>query len=241
MRTNVAIITDFLFPPRCANCGMFVQQHGGICSTCWQKLTFITNPYCKKCGYPFAYECHEDSICAACMQSPPLYDSHRSALRYDEGIKKLIHMLKYYDQPTALPLMAKWMAQAAADFLLKKNIILMPVPLHRWRMIKRQYNQAALLAKAIAKYSDGFYLLNGLIRTKNNPPQASLDRKHRLGNMHKILTINTRYTQLIRNRPVLIIDDVMTTGATINACAKALRKAGAAEIYSVTLARTILD
>ena len=230
---------DLLFPPQCGLCREIIADNGEICSDCWQKLNFISNPLCKICGYPHEFDMGEGAQCGACMANEPQFHGHRSALYYDEHSKRLVHDLKYYDRPIMVRRLGQWMAQTAPDWLALENVILMPIPIHRYRLWKRKYNQAALLAKTIAKQQNMEVELEGLIRTKNRPPQASLPRAKRLKNLNAAFAVNPKIA--IKNRPIILIDDVMTTGATVNACARLLKKAGSGRVFCLTFARTVLD
>lgn len=230
---------DLLFPPQCGLCREIIADNGEICGDCWQKLNFISAPLCEVCGYPHEFDMGEGAQCAACMANPPQFHGHRSALYYDEHSKRLVHDLKYYDKPIMVRRLGQWMAQAAAPWLELENAILVPIPIHRYRLWKRKYNQAALLAKTIAKHHAVEVELEGLLRVKNRPPQASLPRAKRLKNLGNAFAVNPKMN--IKNRPVILVDDVMTTGATVNACAKLLKKSGSGRIFCITLARTVLD
>lgn len=232
---------NILFPPRCGLCRNPTEQHGKLCGPCFRKLDFLTKPLCHMCGYPFPYDMDDAALCGECMRHPPLFDAHRSAVRYDDGSSQLIHMLKYYDQPTLLPLLANWLTRAAKDFLEIPNIIIAPVPIHPWRLIKRRYNQAALLSQELATQSSLPIIIDGLRRTKHRAPQASLSRAQRLKNTKGVFIVSPQRHNQISGRPILLVDDVMTTGATLNACAKELRRAGASHIFAATIARTVLE
>lgn len=232
---------NLLFPPQCGLCRELIDENGGICSNCWQELNFITAPFCKICGYPYEFDMGESAQCAACMANPPEYNGHRSVFHFDDGSKRLVHDLKYHDKPLMLDSFAKWLAQAAPDWLDLPDVMLVPVPIHRFRLLKRKYNQSALLVKALAEYTQSDVGYDILQRVKNRPPQASLSRQKRLKNLAGAFRVNPKRKELIKARPIILIDDVMTTGTTINACAKILHKAGSGRVFSITLARTVLD
>ena len=230
---------DLLFPPQCGLCREIIADNGEICGDCWQKLNFISDPLCNQCGYPHEFDMGAEAQCAACMANPPEFHGHRSALYYDEHSKRLVTDLKYYDKPIMVRRLAQWMSQSAPDWLMKENVLLIPIPLHRYRLWKRKYNQSALLAKEIARQYKLEVALEGVIRIRNSPPQASLPRTKRLGNLKNTFMLHPKLEA--KNRTIILVDDVMTTGATINACAKLLKKAGASRILCITLARTVLD
>lgn len=232
---------NLLFPPQCGLCREIVTENGSLCSRCWQQLNFIAAPICELCGYPHEFEMGEGAQCAACIANMPAYHAHRSALYYDENSKRLIHDLKYYDRPIMVSRLAQWMRQAAPHWFENPDTLLLPIPLHRFRLWKRKYNQSALLANALAKQTGlevGYDLLR---RTKHRPPQASLSRKKRLKNIQGSLSLSSQAHIRVKSRPVILIDDVMTTGATLNASAKLLKKADAARVFALTIARTVLD
>jgi ComF family protein len=232
---------NLLFPPQCSLCRVVIEQAGAICGDCWQELHFISDPQCKRCGYPHEYEMGQGAECAACLANPPEYYRHRSVLYFDEVSKKLVHDLKYYDNALMVESFARWMKRIAPEWLAEEGAIIAPVPIHRYRLWQRKYNQSALLASALAKVSQREMMSSLLHRVKHLPPQASLSRQKRLRNVGSAFRVNPNYREVVKDRPVILIDDVMTTGATINACAKQLNKAGAGRVYCITLARTLLD
>ena len=179
------------------------------------------------------------------MRQTPEFTAHRSALRYDAASGHLVHSLKYYDQPTHLPLLSLWLErnfqQLAQTCAAKDEIVIAPVPLHRWRLWKRKYNQSALLALALAKRVGRPCIVDALLRTKHRPPQASLNRKKRLLNMRGAFSVNIKRQHHLEGKTIILVDDVMTTGATLNACAKALKRCGAKQVLGLTLARTVLE
>jgi len=183
----------------------------------------------------------EGAECAACLATTPEYHGHRSVLHFDDASKRLIHDLKYYDKPLMLDTFARWMAQAAPEWIDLPDALLVPIPIHRWRLLKRKYNQSALLAQRLGALKEKQVEVNLLARVKNRPPQASLPRKERLKNLGGAFAVNSKKKELIKGRPIILIDDVMTTGATINACAKQLKKAGSGRIYCLTITRTVLE
>lgn len=208
-----------------------------MCAACWGQLRFIQAPQCRTCGLPFEVKLPEDAECGECMKEAPPYGKMRAALRYDEGSQLLIGAFKYHDKTLLTPLLVRWM-QPAAKALLKEADVLVPVPIHWRRMLLRRFNQSALLAFELAKVSRVPVLVDGLLRVKYTPPQASLSgRNARLENVRGVFAPNAKRLSELTGKRVLLIDDVHTTGATIEACVKALKKGGAAQVNVLTLAR----
>jgi ComF family protein len=242
LRKIRTFLLDGLFPPRCGKCGAFAESSGQLCAECWKALTFLAAPCCACCGYPFAYRYADaDALCAACMEEKPFYDGHRAMLQFDEHSKKLIHDLKYHDRLWLLPLFGRWLATAAKAWHCEGEWLIIPVPIHYFRLLKRKYNQAALLATALSPHLGQPVLLQGLKRIRHQPPQTGLSRRQRKKNLRRAFQVSPRYQARIKGATILLVDDVMTTGATLNACARVLKQAGAAQVYAVTLARTVLN
>lgn len=229
---------NLLFPPQCLSCNALVERHGALCQTCWNNIVFITEPVCVRCGFPFEYGLGHEALCADCLREPPGFSQARTVFRYDEHSHRLILPLKFFDQTHAVPTYASWLARAGQPFLSQCEVIV-PVPLHWRRLWQRKYNQAALLAAALSKLGGIPHLPDALIRTRHQPPQTGLSRAERLSNMRGVFAVNPKNPAAIAGRSVLLIDDVMTTGATINNCCRALFNARAKEVYVLTLARTL--
>ncbi len=234
-----------LLPPRCASCRVMVAEKGTLCGDCWQDLSFITSPMCACCGLPFAYDMGEGALCASCTADHPAYDTARAALRYDEHSRKLVTQLKYADQTHVVPLLARMMARVLPPALLASkvraaNLVVVPVPLHRYRLFTRRYNQSALLASAIAKDLALPYCPDMLLRVKHTPPQASLSKAARGKNVQGAFSVHPKQKVPLKGKEIVLIDDVLTTGATLQACAKKLRQGGAKAVHCLTLARTVL-
>jgi len=211
-----------------------VTRQGELCGPCWAGLTFITEPQCARCGYPFEYALPGESLCAACHARLPAYDRAISALAYDDASRELILAFKRGDR-TALAGPLGWLTARAGTDLLAGADLLLPVPLHPRRLFARRFNQAALLARAIARASGRPWSPDRLRRRKNTPSQGGLSRRQRLENMRGAFAVRGR----LDGMRILLIDDVMTTGATAEACAKVLRRAGAAWVGVLTLARVV--
>jgi len=228
-------ILNILIPQKCILCNSIVD--GSICGECWSNVNFISEPYCEICHLPFEYEIG-DSHCLDCVKRPPAYDKAYSVFVYDELSRAIITRFKYGDAIHFLPHLAKILhtktQHIKADFII-------PVPLHYKRLVARRYNQAGLLASGLGKLSKRYALLDGLIRTKNTPPQAGLVRKERNRNIVDAFAVNPKHRHILKGKTVILVDDVMTTGATIQECAKVLKASGAEKVYSVTIARTVID
>ena len=212
---------------------------GNFCAEDFSKLHFLSKPSCAICDHPFEFKIDNEMICAACAQNKPEFDRALAVLNYDENSRILITNFKYFDQMHLAKYFAELMNRKAAEILYEVDFIA-PVPLHKLRLIKRKYNQAAFLAKNIGKLSDKKVLLDLLIRTKNNPPQAELNQKQRRKNVAGIFKVKEKYLPQIKDKNILLIDDVITTGSTVSACAKILKKKGAGQVFVLTLAKRII-
>lgn len=225
---------DTLLPPRCYACGAAVSRQGELCGPCWAGLTFITEPMCRICGYPFDFAAPGESLCAACHARRPAFDRAKSALVYDDASSSLVLAFKRGDRTHLTEPLGRLAARAGGELLAEADLIL-PVPLHPRRLFARRFNQAALLARAISKASGVDWDADLLHRRRHTPSQGGLSYRQRRENMRGAFTVKRR----LDGRRVVLVDDVMTTGATAEACAKALRRAGAQRVALLTLTRVV--
>ncbi|MEI8295475.1 MAG: ComF family protein [Alphaproteobacteria bacterium] len=231
-------VIDSLLPPRCLRCGENVSTSHTLCSGCWARLTFISAPQCCLCGWPFAFAADDQYICGSCLRKPPLFTKATAVFRYDEGIKPLILRFKHGDALDLSPRLSLWMAEAGKKADLFSSITaLVPVPLHWRRLFMRRYNQASVLAQAIARTVDIPCHTSWLRRKKATPPQGSGSKKQRFTNVRGAFRVPPSKKDAVQGSRILLIDDVFTTGATLTECAKVLLKQGAAEVRVLTLAR----
>jgi ComF family protein len=230
-------LLNLLFPPQCLVCDTLVADHGTLCLSCWQQVHFITEPFCACCGLPFEYSLGENALCGECLREHPPYSRARACVRYDEHSKRLVLSLKYHDQAYLARIFGGWLAKAGGE-LIRTSDIIIPVPLHYWRFVSRRYNQSALLAQALAKECGLACLPDGLVRTRRTLSQTGLTRSQRENNVRGAFVAHSKHAGAIKGKSVLLIDDVFTTGATIDACTRALIKAGANTVNVLTLART---
>ena len=230
---------DFILPPVCLRCRALVSDPQSLCAACWSELKFLAEPLCACCGLPFPHALGEGVKCAACMQRPPTFDKARAALAYDDISRDLILPLKHADRLEAANIFGRWMSNAASE-LIAESDTLMPVPLHWRRLAKRRYNQAAVLAYSIAKHSGLRVDTASLQRPKASVSQGEMpSARARLKNVARAFTVSDVQKDRVQGRRILLVDDVLTTGATLNACAKALKRAGATTVSAVTLARVV--
>lgn len=228
---------NLLLPPLCAACRKPLSEPHSLCGECWRAVAFLEGPACVRCGYPFDFDPGSDSLCGACMARPPAFDRARSVMRYDDKSRDLVLALKRADRLDLVPVFARWLARAGADFLAGADLIL-PVPLHPSRLWARRFNQSAVLAQALGQ-SHGIpadpFLLVKIRRTasQGEMPSAKARRRNVLG------AFRTPHPEALRGKAVLLIDDVYTTGATIEACARALKRAKTRAVYVLTLARVV--
>lgn len=212
-------LADFVLPPLCLGCRSSVMGHAGLCSRCWSKIDFIEPPRCDRLGIPLPFPSDETVISAAALANPPVYDRARAVARYDGVMRELIHALKYGDRHEGVALFSRWMIHAGAD-ILEDADILIPVPLARLRLWSRRFNQSALLARAVARSTDLIDDPAVLVRTRRTASQVGLSAKQRKKNVAGAFSVPDRHRANIEGRNVLLLDDVITTGATVDACAR---------------------
>ncbi len=231
-------IIDIIIPPLCAGCRAPVRDDQTLCASCWQDIAWITGPICSVSGIPMPYDLGPDMVSPAVLAHPPAYDWARSAAFYRDQLARLIRRMKFSDEPDLALLMAQWLLRLVpADQ--PRNSLIVPVPLHHWRFIRRRYNQSALLAQRLAALS-GLCLIPGLLnRHRATAPQTSLSRPGRRANVRGAFSIVDKYASTIVGNAVILVDDVITTGSTIEACAQVLKRGGAASIGVVSVARVL--
>jgi len=227
---------DVLLPPLCLTCDAAVTGHGTLCPACWSKIRFITAPYCAGCGVPFDAPVGDGEMCAPCLTHPPAFAAARSAMLYDDASKRLILSFKHGDRTHLAGTLAGWLQRAGHEFWYNTDALI-PVPLHRWRLFKRRYNQAALLARYLETATGKPAWVDALIRTRATPTQGRMNRKERQANVKGAFAVNPAWQERLQGKTVILIDDVLTTGATINECSRVLLDAGAKAVNVLTLAR----
>lgn len=232
-------MVNAVLPPQCLACDALVATPGSLCAKCWSDAKFITAPQCCICGAPYSFDPGADLVCAACSRARPLYDRARSVLRYDELGRRLVVGFKHGDRTHGAPTFGRWLARAGAELIADADLVA-PVPLHRLRLIRRRFNQSAMLAQAICRAPAGYALQFApdlLLRRRHTPSQAGLNAAQRRRNVRNAFSVNPRRISQIEGRRVLLIDDVLTTGATVSECARILSRAGATGVDILTLAR----
>ncbi len=234
----VNLLGDIFLPPLCAGCGAQVNDHENLCATCWQDIEFISPPYCDILGIPLPYDPGGRTVSAAALACEPAYDHARAVARYSGTIRKLIHALKYSDRQDGWRLYGRWLKNAAAD-LLEETDFLIPIPLNRRRLWFRRFNQAALLADALARETGLRSEPLTLVRSRPTRSQVGLTPKQRRRNVSGAFSINKAMRHSLQGSNILLVDDVITTGATAEACARKLKKEGAARVDVVALARAL--
>jgi ComF family protein len=207
----------------------------GLCVTCWQQLDFIDEPVCDALGTPFEYDQGEGALSAEAIAEPPPWDRARGAAAFNDTSKQLIHLLKYQDTQEAGIAMARMMARAGRKLLADADIIV-PVPLHRFRLWRRRFNQSAYLAQHLAQFSGKPYRPHILTRHKRTRQQVGLTAEERRKNVRKAFAVTPDLRPMIEGKSVLLVDDVRTTGATVAACSRTLQDAGAARVDVLTFA-----
>jgi ComF family protein len=229
---------DWLLPPLCLACRVQVGSHGALCPTCWATIDFIEAPVCERLGTPLPFNLGPGALSPAAIASPPGFDRARAAFRFDEAGRGLIHGLKYGDRLEIAPALAAWMARAGRE-VLEGADALIPVPLHWSRLFRRRFNQAAELTRHLSTITGIANEPMVLKRARRTAHQVGLTRAQRLDNVAGAFRIVEDRKAWVRGLNLVLVDDVLTTGATIEACARVLRRAGAARIDVLTAARVV--
>lgn len=237
VRSTARKVLDFALPPRCPGCGAITGEEHLFCLACWQKLHFLAQPCCRRCGLPFGFDSGEDAECGGCLASPPSYDRLRAAVAYGEIARKVVLKLKYSGRPAAAETIAHFMQRLIAGR--ESEAMLVPVPLHRWRIWKRGYNQSALIASALARRTGHRAELDVLRRVKSTPSLRGLARRERALAVRGAFALSPQGREMVRGRTIILVDDVYTSGATVDGCAKALRRGGAARVEIICWARVL--
>ncbi len=230
--------SDLVLPPVCIACKTSTHQHETLCPTCWYQTNFIVPPICDRLGIPLPYSLGGTTVSAAALAYPPVFNRARSVAHFEGPVKSMIHALKYADQHEGVKLFSRWMSQAGKDILNKDSLII-PVPLSRTRLWSRRFNQSALLAQAIGAYCNIPVNCLSIKRVKHTRAQVGLTRKQREKNVSAAFKVPKTGLSAIQDKNIVLVDDVLTTGATINACTKALLKAKANKVDVLTLARVV--
>lgn len=232
-------VLDFALPARCPICGVTVEADNRFCLPCWEGLDFLTEPWCASCGKPFAFAQGNGAQCLPCLQKPPDHDGVRAVVAYDDNSSLLPMRLKYGGRLGFAELIAGQLARFLGEVAAESLII--PVPLHRWRLWSRGFNQSVLIGRALSKQS-GIAMETGLLARKNaTPPLRSMSAKQRHNIVKNAFMLIGDAGARIQGKTVILVDDVYTTGSTANACARILKAAGADRVLVFCWARVLTD
>jgi ComF family protein len=229
---------DVALPPLCPSCREPLGDGTGLCGSCWSKLSLIEPPYCARLGIPFTYDPGPGLLSMEAIAKPPAYDRARAAVRYDDVARALVHRFKYSDRLDLAPMMGHWIARAGRELLADADGLI-PVPLHWRRLWSRRFNQSAALASVISDISRVPMLHDALRRVRATPQQVGLSREQRADNVQGAFRVPPERRAEVAGRRLILVDDVLTSGATVDTCARALLRAGAAHVDVLVFARVV--
>jgi len=234
---------NLILPPRCPVTGEIVDRPGMVSPTAWASLRFVSVPHCACCGLPFdlltdSVLPDDQTLCGSCLAVPKLYAQARASLVYDDASRALILGFKHGDQTHLTVTFAPWLLNAGRDFISSADAII-PVPLHWLRLLRRRYNQAALLGHAVGKLSGIPCWPDALRRGRNTPTQGHLNARQRHENVRHAFEVRPEFLEQVKDKRIILIDDVYTTGATVEECVKVLQMAGVQRVDVLTLARVV--
>ena len=232
-----APLVDLVYPPRCPSCGEGIAAQEGLCSPCWSALVFPGEPACALCQRPFGTELPTGSVCAPCLATPPRHDGIAAGTLYNEASRKLVLAFKHGRRIALAPMLARMAAARLPE--LEGDWLIVPVPLHRWRLWRRGFNQSALLAREIARSIGQPVLVDGLVRRKPTPVLGGLGRAARARALSGAIGVSDRRRAMLKGARVVLVDDVLTSGATTDACVRALKRAGAERVVVACFARVL--
>ena len=238
LANSFAPVLDFVYPPRCPGCGSSVGEQGGLCSACWDDLVIPSEPWCATCQRPFGERGPiAGAICGPCLADPPKHDGIAAGTLYTDTSRKLVLAFKHGRRIALASMLAKLIAARLPQADGERLII--PVPLHRRRLWHRGYNQAALLGRELGKMGHGILCVDGLMRMKSTPSLGGLGKKARARALSGAVSINPRRAKTVAGAHVLLVDDVLTSGATSTACVTALKKSGAKSVLIACFSRVL--
>ncbi|WP_415012656.1 ComF family protein [Amaricoccus sp.] len=237
LQTMTRAMVDAVFPPRCLACPTPTETAGRLCAACWRETHFIAGTTCRRCGAPLHGDAGAEDVCERCLRHPPAWDRGAAALLYGGSGRRMVLALKHGDRLDIVGPLAAWMAAAGRPLLAEADVIA-PVPLHWIRLLRRRYNQSAELARGIGRIAGKPVVPDLLVRRRATTPQEG-GREARAANQAGAIALAPRRS--VAGRRILLIDDVLTTGATLSTCTEALRGAGAAGVDVLVLARVAFD
>lgn len=230
---------DLAMPPYCPVTREELGSGRALGAAAWSAVHFIADPVCRRCGVPFSAEYGEEVECPSCLAAPPDFDGARAAIVYDDASHKLVVGFKHGDRTELAEMLGGWMARAGGD-MLTRGAVVAPVPLHPRRLLSRRFNQSALLARAVAAHAGALLSVDGLVRRRATPPQKDLSAEGRRRNVAGAFAVRDEKARAVfAGAHVVLIDDVLTTGATLSAAARTLKRAGAARVDALVLARVV--
>ena len=234
----LAPIVDLVFPPRCPLCGEGLAAQTGLCAACWAELAIPGQPSCASCQRPFDAATPSGTICAPCLASPPRHDGIAAGTLYNAASRKLILAFKHGHRIALAPMLSRLIAAQVPDDV-GRDWLVVPVPLHRWRLWSRGFNQSALLARELAAATGAQLLVDGLVRNKRTPSLGGLGRRARSRALSGAIAVNPARANQLASANVLLVDDVLTSGATSDACVSVLKRVGAQKIVVACFARVL--
>jgi ComF family protein len=238
VRNALRLALDVAMPPLCPSCREPLGDGAGLCAVCWSKLSLIEPPYCARLGIPFVYDPGPGLLSMEAIANPPAYDRARAAVRYDDVARALVHRFKYHDRLDLAPLMGRWMARAGRE-LIEGADALVPVPLHWRRQWTRRFNQSAALSNAISALCGIPVLHSALKRVRATQHQVGLSKAARADNVQGAFRVAGEAKAEVAGRRLVLVDDVLTSGATVDTCARALLRAGVAHVDVLVFARVV--
>ena len=238
LSSALAPLIDLAFPPRCPLCGEGLAAQGGLCGPCWSELAIPGEPACALCQRPFSDSVVGGSVCAPCLAEPPRHDGIAAATLYNDASRRLVLAFKHGHRIALAPFLAR-LILARLPAKIGSDWVVVPVPLHRWRLWRRGFNQAALIGREIARARRSSLLVDALVRRKATPVLGGLGSAARARALSGAITLNPRAAPVLKGAKVVLVDDVLTSGATSSACVRVLKRAGAEQVVIACFARVL--